>query len=71
MPSKASEAHSISAQLVLLFTLAAAILLSSGLGILYWIVIRHAFEEDNAVLADKVSAIRADLENAGGAGNAQ
>ncbi len=50
------EARSIAAQLVLLFTLAATLLLCSGLGVLYWIVVRHAFEEDNEVLADKVFA---------------
>lgn len=66
MFSKLSRPRSIATQLVLLFTLAASLLLCCGLGILYSIVIRHAFEEDNEVLADKVSAIRADLENAGG-----
>ncbi len=60
------EARSIAAQLVLLFTLAATLLLCSGLGVLYWIVVRHAFEEDNEVLADKVLAVRADLENDSG-----
>ncbi len=68
MPSTAIEARSISAELVLLFTVAAAVLLSAGLGILYWLVVQHAVAEDNAVLADKVSAVRAQLENAGGAG---
>jgi len=28
---------------------------------MYWIVVRHAFEEDNAALADKLFAVRADL----------
>ena len=49
-----------------LFTLAAALLLSCGLGALYWIVVRHAFEEDNEVLGDKVAAVRADLSAANG-----
>ena len=65
MSSKPAEPRSIASQLVLLFTLAAAFLLSCGLGALYWIVVRHAFEEDNEVLADKVAAVRADLSAAG------
>jgi two-component system heavy metal sensor histidine kinase CusS len=66
MSSKPAEPRSIASQLVLLFTLAAAFLLSCGLGALYWIVVRHAFEEDNEVLADKVAAVRADLSAPGG-----
>src|SRR6476469_6740073 len=66
MSSKQAEARSIASQLVLLFTLAATLLLCCGLGALYWIVVRHAFEEDNEVLADKVAGVRADLEAAGG-----
>ena len=66
MSSKPAEPRSIASQLVLLFTLAAAFLLSCGLGALYWIVVRHAFEEDNEVLADKVAAVRADLAAPGG-----
>src|SRR5688572_28640733 len=61
MSSKPAEPRSIASQLVVLFTLAAALLLSCGLGALYWIVIRHAFAEDKEVLSDKVAAIRADL----------
>jgi two-component system heavy metal sensor histidine kinase CusS len=61
-----AEPRSIASQLVLLFTLAAAFVLCCGLGALYWIVVRHAFEEDNEVLADKVAAIRADLSAIGG-----
>ncbi len=58
--------RSISSRLVLLFTLAAALLLLCGLGVLYWIVVQQAFAEDNAVLADKVLALRSDLEKAEG-----
>ena len=65
MSSKPAEPRSIASQLVLLYTLAAAFLLCCGLGALYWIVIRHAFEEDNEVLADKVAAVRADLNAVG------
>lgn len=67
MSSKPAEPRSIASQLVVLFTLAAALLLSCGIGALYWIVIRHAFAEDNEVLADKVAAIQADLSGARGA----
>jgi two-component system, OmpR family, heavy metal sensor histidine kinase CusS len=66
MSLRPAEPRSIASQLVLLFTLAAAFLLSCGLGALYWIVVRHAFEEDNEVLADKVAAVRADLSAPGG-----
>ena len=66
MSSKPAEPRSITSQLVVLFTLAAALLLSCGIGALYWVVIRHAFAEDNEVLADKVAAIRADLRGASG-----
>ncbi len=65
MFSKPAEPRSIASQLVILFTLAAAFLLCCGLGVSYWIFVRHAFEEDNAVLADKISALRADLNKAG------
>ena len=66
MSSRPAEPRSIASQLVLLFTLAAAFLLSCGLGALYWIVVRHAFEEDNEVLADKIAAVQADLSTTGG-----
>lgn len=67
MSSKPAEPRSITSQLVLLFTLAAVLLLCCGLGVLYWIVVRHAFAEDNVVLADKILAMRADLNATGGA----
>src|SRR5438094_9496744 len=66
MSSNRTEARSIATQLVLLFTICAALLLSCGLGVFYWIVVRHAFEEDNAVLADKLAAINTDLKQSGG-----
>ena len=65
MFSKRTEPASIASQLVLLFTLAAAFLLSCGLGVFYWLVVQHAFEEDNAVLADKISVLSADLKAGG------
>lgn len=64
MFSKPAEPRSITSQLVVLFTLAAAFLLCCGLGVLYWIFVQHAFEEDSEVLADKVLALRADLTTA-------
>jgi two-component system heavy metal sensor histidine kinase CusS len=66
MSSKPAEPLSIASQLVVRFTLAAAFLLCCGLGALYWIVVRHAFEEDNEVLADKMAAVRADLNTPAG-----
>jgi two-component system heavy metal sensor histidine kinase CusS len=66
MFSKRTKPRSIASQLVLLFTLAATLLLSCGLGVFYWIVVRHAYAEDNVVLADKVSALTADLKTRGG-----
>jgi two-component system, OmpR family, heavy metal sensor histidine kinase CusS len=66
MSSNRPEARSIATQLVLLFTLCAAFLLSCSLGVFYWMVVRHAFEEDNAVLADKLAAIRTDLKQSNG-----
>lgn len=66
MSSNRTKPRSIATQLVLLFTLSAAILLSCSLGLFYWIVVRHAFEEDNAVLADKLAAIRNDLRQPAG-----
>jgi two-component system heavy metal sensor histidine kinase CusS len=65
MFSKPAEPRSIASQLVILFTLAAAFLLCCGLGVLYWIFVQHAFEEDSEVLADKIFALRSDLKKAG------
>src|ERR1044071_4334918 len=50
---------------MLLFTLAAALLLACGLGVVYSIVTHHAFAEDNAVLADKIFVLSADLRENG------
>src|SRR5262245_50813667 len=58
---KRTERRSIAWQLILLFTLATSLLLACGLGVFYAIMVRHAFAEDNAVLADKVAALRTDL----------
>src|SRR5437763_6658495 len=60
-----NKPRSVAFQLILLFTLAAALLLACGLGVFYSIVVRHAFAEDNAVLADKMSALSADLRENG------
>jgi two-component system heavy metal sensor histidine kinase CusS len=65
MFSKRTEARSIASQLVWLFTLAATLLLSCGLGVFYWMVVRHAFAEDNAVLTDKTTALSTDLKEGG------
>ena len=60
-----NKPRSIAFQLISLFTLAAALLLAFGLGIFYSIVVRHASAEDNAVLADKLSAVSGDLRENG------
>ena len=67
MVSKRTEPRSITSQLVFAFTLAAALLLFCGVGVFYWIVIRHAFAEDNAVLVDKILAVSAELKKTDGA----
>jgi len=65
MFSKHAKPRSIASQLILFFTLATALLLVCGLGVFYLLVARHAFAEDNAVLADKISALRADFHESG------
>jgi two-component system heavy metal sensor histidine kinase CusS len=60
-----NKPRSIAWQLILLFTVATSLLLACGLGVFYAIVVRHAFAEDNAVLADKVASLRADLHESG------
>jgi two-component system, OmpR family, heavy metal sensor histidine kinase CusS len=60
-----NKPRSIRFQLILLFTLAAGLLLACGLGVFYSIVAHHAFAEDNAVLADKMFALTADLRENG------
>jgi two-component system, OmpR family, heavy metal sensor histidine kinase CusS len=65
MFSKRTKRRSIAWQLILLFTMATSLLLACGLGVFYTIVVRHAFNEDNAVLTDKVEALRADLHESG------
>jgi len=66
MFSNPTKPRSIATQLILLFTLAAAILLSCALGGFYWLVVRHAFAEDNAVLEDKIRALRTELKEPDG-----
>jgi two-component system, OmpR family, heavy metal sensor histidine kinase CusS len=65
MFSKRTEPRSIASQLIVLFTLAAALLLACGLGVFYWLVVRHALAEDNVVLADKISTLSADFTESG------
>jgi two-component system, OmpR family, heavy metal sensor histidine kinase CusS len=66
MRSKRAEPRSITSQLVFLFTPAAALLLFCGLAVFYWIVVQHAFEEDNRALSDKLIALRAEITKTGG-----
>src|SRR5947199_8106837 len=66
MLSNRAEPRSIATQLVLLFTICATLLLSCSLGVLYWIVVQHASEEDTAVLNDKVLAVQDTLKQPDG-----
>ena len=59
--SNPSRARSIASRLIWLYTIAATVVLSCGMGILYWIVVRHIYEEDNVFLRDKLAALREDL----------
>jgi hypothetical protein len=67
MSSSQAEPRAIASQLVLLFTVSAAVLFCCGIGVLYWIVVLHAFEEDDLGLRDRVAALRADLTRPSGA----
>src|SRR2546421_3338154 len=69
MRSRLTKPQSIASQLVLLFTLAGAVLLGCALGGFYWLVVRHAVSEDNAVLAERIRAIRSELREPEGARN--
>jgi two-component system heavy metal sensor histidine kinase CusS len=66
MLSRPSKPRSIATQLILLFTLAAALILTCALGGFYLLVLRHAFTEDNAVLTDKIRAVAAELQEPDG-----
>jgi two-component system, OmpR family, heavy metal sensor histidine kinase CusS len=59
-----ARARSIASRLIWLYTIAATVVLCSGMGILYWIVVRHIYEEDNVFLRDKLAALREDLYEA-------
>src|SRR5438094_7944765 len=65
MTDHSHNPRSIASRLILLFTLATALLLACGLGVFYSLVVRHAFVEANAVLNDKISALSADLHESG------
>ena len=56
-----TKPRSIAWELIVLFSIASALLVACGLGVFYVIAVRHAFAEDNAILADKISALSADL----------
>jgi two-component system, OmpR family, heavy metal sensor histidine kinase CusS len=56
-----SRTRSIASRLIWLYTIAATVVLSCGMGILYWIVVRHIYEENNVFLRDKLAALREDL----------
>jgi two-component system, OmpR family, heavy metal sensor histidine kinase CusS len=66
MFSSRTEPRSIATQLVLLFTVCAALILAAALGVFYWMVVRHALEEDDGVLADKIDELQTRFEQNGG-----
>jgi two-component system heavy metal sensor histidine kinase CusS len=65
MTARTNKPRSIASRLILLFTVATVLLLVCGLGVFYSLVVRHAFAEDNAVLEDKIAALRADFHESG------
>ena len=65
MSSGQPNVRSIASRLVLLFTLVSAVVVACGLGVFYWLVTRHTFEEDNAALGDKIAALRQETKAAG------
>jgi two-component system, OmpR family, heavy metal sensor histidine kinase CusS len=58
---------SIALRLVLLFTVAAAILLLATMAASYWIVVQHINRDDDRFLSDKLTAVRDDLAEDQGA----
>jgi two-component system, OmpR family, heavy metal sensor histidine kinase CusS len=56
-----SRPRSIASRLIWLYTISATVVLSCGMGVLYWIVVRHIYEEDNVFLRDKLAALQEDL----------
>ncbi len=52
---------SIALQLVLLFTVAAALLLVLAMGAAYWTVVQHGVHDNDRDLTEKLAAIRADI----------
>jgi len=61
MTGHSTKPRSIAWELIVLFSIASALLVACGLGVFYVIAVRHAFAEDNAILVDKISALSADL----------
>src|SRR6266481_814928 len=61
MTGHSTKPRSIAWELIVFFSIASALLVACGLGVFYVIAVRHAFAEDNAILADKISALSADL----------
>ena len=59
-----ARVRSIASRLIWLYTIAATVVLCCGMGILYWIVVRYIYEEDNVFLRDKLAALREDLYEA-------
>lgn len=59
-----SRPRSITSRLIWLYTVSATVVLSGGMWILYWMVVRHISDENNVFLRDKLATFREDLYEA-------
>ena len=62
--SKPARSRSIASRLIWLYTIASTVVLSCGMGVLYWAVVRHLYLEDSVFLKEKLAAFREDLSEA-------
>ena len=60
-PETRTRSWSIAIRLVLLFTVAAAVLLVLAMGAAYWTVVQHSVHDNDRYLTEKLAAIRADI----------
>lgn len=60
-PQPRTRSWSIALRLVLLFTVAAALLLVLAMGAAYWTVVQHVVHDNDRYITEKLAAIRADI----------
>lgn len=60
-PQPPTRSWSIALRLVLLFTVAAALLLVLAMGAAYWTVVQHVGHDNDRYITEKLAAIRADI----------